>query len=309
MACIGTSTNSARILSRFGYRRGMQTGARTLHAGVDWAAPRGTPVLAPYPGIVELVSTDAATTLKGYGNAVVLRHPDLGLWSLYAHQDRVFVTTGQSVAQGVQLGVAGNTTNGRFSHRQGGGPETPHRREMVPHVHEEWRTAASGGASPFPGAYGTYNIDPLLVYRHLGRALNRAGVLVDVAECNVPALVADIRAGVGRRPTGLGQFTCREHLSGLPRMLTRMRPAGIVSPTDKRRAGGIVSPTDFRGLGDDDEYEPPEEVAEGRSGYGAAVGLAVLFLGATLGATMKRYPPTEILDTRTGRARLNPRRR
>jgi hypothetical protein len=150
---------------------------------------------------------------------------------------------------------------------------------MVPHVHEEWRTAASGGASPFPGPYATYNIDPLLVYRRLGRELNSSGVLVDVAECNVPALVADIRAGLGRRPlAGLGQFTCRASLSGLPRMLTRVRPGGIVSPTDRRRGGGIVSPTDLpRGLGEDD-YEPPSEV--GGPGSAANLGIATILLGA-----------------------------
>ena len=250
MACIGTPTRAGRIVSRFGYRAGRSTGARTFHAGADWAAPRGTPIYAPLSGIVELVGRDDLNTLVGYGNAVVIRHPDLGLWSLYAHMDRVLPTIvpGMAVRSGKQLGFAGNTTNGKFSHRQGGGPEQPHRGEMGPHLHEEWRVAKPNGSSPFPGAYGVYNIDPLLVYTSLGRVISRTGMLVDGGRCDASALVAAIQAGQGRRLAGLDDCGC----------------------------GGAA-----RGLAQD-------EPSSGRSGYAAGAGVALLLIGATIGTLGRR---------------------
>lgn len=275
MACIGTPTRAGRIVSRFGVRAGRATGAPTFHAGVDWAAPRGTPIYAPLSGVVALVGRDDLNTLVGYGNAVVIHHPDLGLWSLYAHMDRVLPTIvpGMAVRSGKQLGFAGNTTNGKFSHRQGGGPEQPHRGEMGPHLHEEWRTAKPNGASPFPGAYGVYNIDPLLVYTGLGRAISRSGMLVDDprGRCDASALMAAIQSGQGRRQMA-GMFAAAE--------------AHIGVEEDEAAAFQSLGGLDCacraaRGLAQDE----PES---GRSSYAAGAGIALLLLGAGLATIGRR---------------------
>lgn len=135
--------------SHYGYRTSARTGERTFHAGADFLGPRGTPVYAVRGGIVEAVAREDRPTRRwaGYGNAVVVRHPDLGVWSFYAHLDRVDVMEGQHLEPGQPIGEVGNTNNGRFRH-------------MVPHLHFEVRRARANGDSPFPGSYRRYNLDP-----------------------------------------------------------------------------------------------------------------------------------------------------
>ncbi|MGY1531074.1 M23/M56 family metallopeptidase [Luteimonas sp. A649] len=87
---------------------GAAGGVRTRpHRGVDFAAKRGTPVLAPASGIVTAATTrypDGAN----YGTVVVLDHGG-GWQTLYAHLDGFDVQPGQRVAAGTQIGRAGTT--------------------------------------------------------------------------------------------------------------------------------------------------------------------------------------------------------
>ena len=53
-----------------------------LHRGIDVSAPAGSPVFAAGPGRVAAVWPDGR--VSGYGNTVVLQHPD-GTQTLYAH--------------------------------------------------------------------------------------------------------------------------------------------------------------------------------------------------------------------------------
>lgn len=74
------------------------------HSGLDIAAPAGTPILAPAPGIVAAILTADPV----FGNAVELEHP--GGWrSLYAHLSRVDVAVGQPIRRGAGLGLCGST--------------------------------------------------------------------------------------------------------------------------------------------------------------------------------------------------------
>ncbi|MFN4297136.1 MAG: M23 family metallopeptidase [Brevundimonas sp.] len=92
------------INSRFGTRRlAGEPGARH-HAGIDIAAPTGTPVLATSEGVVTAVGYDRA----GYGRYVEVRHPN-GLRSFYAHMSAVDVQTGAEVAAGQVVGKVGST--------------------------------------------------------------------------------------------------------------------------------------------------------------------------------------------------------
>ncbi len=135
--------------SHYGFRTSTRTGTRTFHAGADFLGPRGTPVYAVRGGVVQAVTHEDRPSRRwgGYGNAVVVHHPDLDVWTFYAHLDQVDVEEGQVLEPGRPIGRVGNTTNGRFPN-------------MVPHLHFEVRRARTDGSSPFPGAYRDFNLDP-----------------------------------------------------------------------------------------------------------------------------------------------------
>ena len=79
-------------------------GARwgTMHLGVDIAAPIGTPVYTPEPGIVL-----EAGSASGFGQAVSVQHGD-GTITLYGHVSRFHVPAGQTVAAGQLVAEVGN---------------------------------------------------------------------------------------------------------------------------------------------------------------------------------------------------------
>ena len=86
------------LTSGYGWRWGR------LHAGVDIAAPIGTPVVAAASGEV----IEAGWNSGGYGNLIELQHLD-GSVTLYAHNNRILVNVGQRVNQGEQIGEMGST--------------------------------------------------------------------------------------------------------------------------------------------------------------------------------------------------------
>ena len=86
------------LSSGYGWRWGR------LHAGVDIAAPIGTPVMAAASGEV----IEAGWNSGGYGNMIELQHSD-GSVTLYAHNNRILVNVGQRVNQGEQIGEMGST--------------------------------------------------------------------------------------------------------------------------------------------------------------------------------------------------------
>jgi len=77
--------------------------APSIHSGVDWRAPTGTPISAPAPGKVMLAMHRIVT-----GNTVVIEHMP-GVYSLYFHMDKLAVTQGEMVQTGTRLGDAGAT--------------------------------------------------------------------------------------------------------------------------------------------------------------------------------------------------------
>jgi murein DD-endopeptidase MepM/ murein hydrolase activator NlpD len=87
---------SGRVTSCYGTRWG------TLHAGVDIAAPIGTPIFAPVDGIVL-----QAGPASGFGLAVAVQHGD-GTITLYGHVNQMFVSAGQVVTAGQQIAEVGN---------------------------------------------------------------------------------------------------------------------------------------------------------------------------------------------------------
>ncbi|KQT82146.1 M23 family metallopeptidase [Aurantimonas sp. Leaf443] len=75
------------------------------HWGVDWAAPRGAPILASGAGIVE-----KSGWTSGYGRQTVLRHAN-GYETSYSHQSQIApgIRAGARVRQGQIIGYVGST--------------------------------------------------------------------------------------------------------------------------------------------------------------------------------------------------------
>ena len=90
--------------SPFGARRSYNHGpVRSYHAGVDWSAPGGTPIIAPADGIVVL-----AEDLVVRGGAVVIDHGQ-GVYSNFWHLSKILVEPGQEVKRGETIGLVGTT--------------------------------------------------------------------------------------------------------------------------------------------------------------------------------------------------------
>ena len=100
-----TPVNGARLSSSFGRRKHPILGYRKMHAGVDFAAPRGTPVLAAGSGTVE-----RANRFGSFGNYIRIRHTD-GYKTAYAHLKGFArgVRAGAYVKQDQVIGYVGTT--------------------------------------------------------------------------------------------------------------------------------------------------------------------------------------------------------
>ena len=89
--------------TNFGAQRILNGDPKRPHFGVDLAAPKGTPILAPADGIVSLASEE----MYFEGSLIMIDHGQ-GLISYYLHNETVDVEVGQRVAQGQQIGTVGS---------------------------------------------------------------------------------------------------------------------------------------------------------------------------------------------------------
>jgi murein DD-endopeptidase MepM/ murein hydrolase activator NlpD len=110
-----------RLSSNYGPRWGR------LHAGIDFAAPVGTRLVAMHAGTVTFAGQQS-----GYGNKVEIRYTD-GTVSYYGHMSSISVRQGQRVAAGQVVGRVGST-----GHSTG------------PHLHLEIHPRAGGPVNPYP---------------------------------------------------------------------------------------------------------------------------------------------------------------
>jgi len=104
--------------SAYGIRWGV------LHAGIDLAAPEGTPYVAVHAGQVT-----QAGYYGGYGYSITVKQAD-GVEVIYAHSRRVLVQVGQQVTAGQVIGEVGNTGASYGTHlhleiHQDGSPVDP----------------------------------------------------------------------------------------------------------------------------------------------------------------------------------------
>jgi murein DD-endopeptidase MepM/ murein hydrolase activator NlpD len=93
---------SGRITSSFGERTDPFNGEGAFHAGVDIAAPTGTPIYAPADGVVA-----KAGPASGYGHEVIIDHGG-GISTLYGHLSSFAVVAGQIVKRGQVIGYVGD---------------------------------------------------------------------------------------------------------------------------------------------------------------------------------------------------------
>lgn len=91
------------VTSQFGWRVDPFNGANRFHAGVDIAAPSGSPIRASQRAVVAY-----SGSYKGYGNVVALAHGQ-GLYTLYGHAAAVYVKPDQVVEQGQIIASVGST--------------------------------------------------------------------------------------------------------------------------------------------------------------------------------------------------------
>jgi len=100
-----------RMASGFGYRTDPFTKVSKFHFGMDFTAPRGTPVYASGDGKV----TRADNTASGYGNHIRIDH-GYGYESLYAHLYKYNVRSGATVKRGDLIGFVGSTGRSEAPH-------------------------------------------------------------------------------------------------------------------------------------------------------------------------------------------------
>ena len=98
---------STRRTSFFGDRRVYQYSNgntdTSIHAGIDYGVPTGTPVITCGRGKVVLARNRIVT-----GNSVIVEHLP-GVYSLYYHLDKIEVREGFFVENGVRIGLSGAT--------------------------------------------------------------------------------------------------------------------------------------------------------------------------------------------------------
>jgi len=102
-ALMKTPINGARLSSSFGKRKHPILGFNKQHNGTDFAAPKGTPIMASGNGKVI-----RARWCGGGGNCVKIRH-NSSYSTVYAHLSKFATREGRRVKQGEIIGFVGST--------------------------------------------------------------------------------------------------------------------------------------------------------------------------------------------------------
>jgi len=100
-----------RMASGYGYRTDPFNKSRKMHYGMDFTAPRGTPVYASGDGIVKRADSRSS----GYGKHIRIDH-GYGYVSLYAHLYKYNVRKNQRVKRGDIIGFVGSTGRSQAPH-------------------------------------------------------------------------------------------------------------------------------------------------------------------------------------------------
>ena len=101
---------NAELVSSFGNREDPLTGRRAFHAGLDFAAEKGTTIRAAAGGMVSV-----AGFRPDFGWVVEIEHGN-GLTTRYAHASRLLVKRGAVVAPGEAIAAVGSTGRSTGAH-------------------------------------------------------------------------------------------------------------------------------------------------------------------------------------------------
>ena len=104
-ALMKTPINGARLSSSYGMRKHPIDGFNKMHKGTDFAAPKGTPIMASGNGIIQ-----KAGWCGGGGNCVKIKHNST-YQTVYAHMSKFArgIKNGVRVKQGQTIGYVGST--------------------------------------------------------------------------------------------------------------------------------------------------------------------------------------------------------
>lgn len=94
----------ARISGVYGSRRVYNGEERSWHKGLDFAAPTGTPILAPADGVVRLAMHDSFMN----GHTILVDHGH-GVSTIYAHLSKILVKENDKIEAGQVIGAVGST--------------------------------------------------------------------------------------------------------------------------------------------------------------------------------------------------------
>ena len=113
-----------RLSDKYGWRKHPVYRKRLFHAGIDIAAPKGTPIAAVQNGKVIYAGRRA-----GYGNLVIVSHAN-GFSTRYAHCSSILVKKGQNIRAGqlvAKVGATGVATGNHlhFEVRKNGKTQNP----------------------------------------------------------------------------------------------------------------------------------------------------------------------------------------
>ncbi len=109
---IRTPISGARLSSSFGHRKHPVSGFNAMHKGVDFAAPRGTPIIAAGSGVIREVGWKGS-----FGRYIRIRH-NATYDTAYAHMSRFApnMHLGSRVKQGEIIGYVGSTGRSTGAH-------------------------------------------------------------------------------------------------------------------------------------------------------------------------------------------------
>ncbi len=122
----GSPVLQGYISSKYGRRPDPKTGRSAIHHGIDFAKPKGSPIIAVASGIVT-----RSGKASGYGNLIEIRHPD-GYSTRYGHNQKNLVKVGDLVHKNQVIGYVGSTGRSTGPHvhfevRKEGKPVNPAR--------------------------------------------------------------------------------------------------------------------------------------------------------------------------------------
>jgi murein DD-endopeptidase MepM/ murein hydrolase activator NlpD len=143
-----------KLASGFGKRINPFHKGNYHHPGADFAAPRGTAVLATAKGVVTDVK-NSSSLQAGYGNYVEIDHGN-GIITLYAHLENASVRVGKRVSKGEIIGEVGMS----------GGA-------VAPHVHYEVIRKGKK-VDPIPYLMENLNSTDYITLQKLGSKKNQA---------------------------------------------------------------------------------------------------------------------------------------